>query len=92
MEFEYAIKKIVKRNGKIIYVPMVRKVTKIRKFNFNEWFRIIKVYSLFIKSSDYLEDDFGLTHFDCLNHIEGYKIKVESERSEEVVEIDLALI
>lgn len=65
---KYAIKKIKKRNGSTVYIPM-HKTGKL----LCEWHRIICLYGRFDITTSYLDEDFALTIEDCEKHIEGYR-------------------
>ena len=69
---KYAIKKIKKRNGEVVYIPMAKS-----KGILTEWHRIINLYGTFDLTTSYLDTDFKLTMQDCEAHIEGYKKVLE---------------
>jgi len=66
--YKYAIKKIKKRNGDVIYIPMAKKSGIL-----HEWSRIINLYGTYELTTSYLDTDYHLTMQDCEKHIEGYR-------------------
>jgi hypothetical protein len=82
-KFKYAIKKIKKKNGDLILIPMAKQVTKL--ISLGEWQRIIKLYDTFDTTTSYLDTDFKMSLQDCMDHIDAYK-KIQDELSGDVVE------
>lgn len=72
MEYEFAIQRKVINNGQEIFVPLVRRKSRIFK---NKWDRIILQYNRYMLSD--LDWDVSLTVEQCEDHIRGYKLVLE---------------
>lgn len=88
--YTFAIRKIKKRNGETICVPMAKPISKIKMFNLlPEFSRIIKFYDSYELVTDFLDRDFGLTEKDCLEHIEGFQLQQEEAFGHEVETVEM---
>lgn len=89
IEYQFAIKKIEKRDGTVVNIPIARLKTKIKFLNLNPWLRIIKIYKEYELTSSYLDRDFGLTNLDCIKHIEAFKRQNEKNFVRETETIEM---
>ena len=93
VNYKFAIKKIQKRNGKSVFIPLAKPESKVKIFNLNEWYRIIKIYETYeiTNNHNHLETDFGLNYKDCLDHIEKFKKSIEIQSGEDMLSSELIL-
>jgi len=99
--YKFAIKKIKKKNGDLVHIPMAKESSKIKMLNLHDWQRIIKVYDIFELTSNYLESYsesiivksskklFNMTPEECIEHIEGFKQQQEILVGEETETIEM---
>lgn len=90
VKFKYAIKKIKKKNGDLVLIPMAKHVTKI--ISLGEWHRIIKLYDTYEATTSYLDTDFKLSLQDCIDHIDGFKKVQEQLFGDQTETIEIVLV
>lgn len=89
VSYKYAIRKIEKRNGGVIYIPLAK--IKDRFSILNEWQRIVKLYQTYDITSLHLETDFKLTYEDCIEHISEFQKTLEVLNGEDKISSELIL-
>lgn len=85
-KFEFAIKKDVLNNGKIIYTPVCREKSKLGRLFSGKWQRIVQIYErFFLMELDFIPE---LSYGECERHIQGYQEELMMQVQDQIATVE----